>query len=192
MSKVNIAIFASGEGTNALQIISKQKKYNYIVKIIVTNNPNSGVIDIARDNGIFHIVIKDEDIIPFLEKSDIKLIALAGYLKKIPKDIINNFLVLNIHPSLLPKYGGKGMYGMNVHERVLENNEEYSGITIHVVNNEYDKGEILMQQKIPVLKTDTPFSLQKRLKILEHSHYPFFIHLKSLDLNGSGTDNFYL
>lgn len=182
IEKVDIAIFASGKGSNAEKIISRQNNYDYNVKLIVTNNPNSGVIDIAKDNSIFHMVIKNENILSFLKKSNIKLIALAGYMKKVPKYITDNFMVMNIHPSLLPKYGGKGMYGINVHECVVGNGDKYSGITIHLVNEEYDKGEILMQQKIPVFKEDTPFTLQERIKILEHDHYPFFINLKCLDL----------
>lgn len=182
--KVDIAIFASGMGTNAENIISRQESYDYNVKLIITDNPNSGVINIAKEYKIFHLVIRDENILEFLKKSNIKLIALAGYLKKIPNYIIDNFLVLNIHPSLLPKYGGKGMYGLNVHEKVLDNGEEYTGITIHSVTEEYDKGEILMQQKIPVLMGDTPYSLQKRVQILEHGHYPFFINVKCVEIKG--------
>lgn len=179
---VNIAIFASGQGSNAKQIIEKQENYNYKVKLIVTNNPNSGVIGIAKEYNILHIVIKDENILDLLQKIDIKLIALAGYLKKVPKYITDRIAVLNIHPSLLPKYGGKGMYGINVHKKVLDNNEKYSGITIHIVNDEYDKGEILMQQKIPVFKEDTPHILQERVKILEQGNYPFFINLQCLEI----------
>jgi phosphoribosylglycinamide formyltransferase-1 len=177
----NIAIFASGEGSNARKIISKTT-YEYDVKLIVTDNPNSGVIEIAKENNIFHFVWGGEDITDFLKKCDIQLIVLAGYLKKIPKYLTDSFKVINIHPSLLPKYGGKGMYGMNVHKKVIESGDMKSGITIHFVNEKYDDGEIIAQKDLTLMKNETPESLQQRIKTLEHAYYSFFINLICINL----------
>ncbi|MDT8309732.1 MAG: formyltransferase family protein, partial [Bacteroidales bacterium] len=109
-----------------------------------------------------------------LDKHQIDYIILAGFLKKIPSFIIQRYpgKILNIHPALLPSYGGKGMYGMKVHKAVLENNDKESGITIHYVNEVYDTGEILYQAKCPVHPNDTPETLAKRVHVLEYEHYP--------------------
>ena len=117
--------------------------------------------------------------INLLEKHKIDLIVLAGYIKKLPKEITDKFenRIINIHPALLPKFGGKGMYGMNVHKAVIEAKEKYSGPTIHFVDDIYDNGEILLQKKVEISADDTPESLQKKVLELEHVVYPEAIKL---------------
>jgi len=180
----NIAIFGSGKGSNAENIINYFKFHDSVtIKLIVTNNKNAGIIDVAKKKKINFIVLNktnpllDQNILKELTTNQINLIVLAGFLLKISTIIINKFpnAIINIHPALLPKFGGKGMYGLNVHRSVLEHKEKLSGITIHFINNEYDKGKMIFQAKCVILKNDTPKLLAKRVQKLEYQFYPIII-----------------
>ena len=168
---MNIAVFASGEGTD-LQAIIDGCNANLIdgkVSLIISNNKEANALNRAKKNNIpnYNLDAKEYDneedfekeILNILEKYNTNIIFLAGYLKKIPSSIIKKYDIYNIHPSLLPKFGGKGMYGINVHKAVLEAEEKETGVTIHKVNEEYDKGEIIDQVKVPVYDDDTPTTL---------------------------------
>ncbi len=179
---INISIWASGSGTNAENIILKFKNHSFIkVKMIVTNNSDAGVIQRAdRLRKTVHIIPKKvlyekvDRVIELLQEEQIDLIVLAGFLLKVPEKIIQHFpnRIINIHPALLPKYGGKGFYGDKVHRAVLESKEKESGITIHYVNEEYDAGQIILQVKCPVYPDDTIESLAKKIHQLEYEYYP--------------------
>ena len=179
---VNISIWASGSGTNAENIILKFKNHPFIrIKMIVTNNPSAGVIQRAEKlKKTVHIIPKSvlyekvHRVIELLKEEEIDLIVLAGFLLKVPKEIIQEYpnKIINIHPALLPKYGGKGFYGNHVHAAVLQNKEKETGITIHYVNEEYDEGQIIMQSKCPVLETDTEETLAQKVHQLEYEFYP--------------------
>jgi phosphoribosylglycinamide formyltransferase-1 len=178
-----IAIFASGAGTNALEIINYfelQPTPGIQVSLIVTNNPNAGVLTIASDRKIPSLIIEKDsffqgkDYVSELRQMDISWIVLAGFLWKIPGSLIEAFpnRIVNIHPALLPKFGGKGMYGKYVHQAVLDRHEKESGITIHYVDGHYDNGDIIFQATCPVHESDTAELLAKRVQALEHEHYP--------------------
>ena len=178
----NIAIFASGGGTNAenlFQYFNNDKRVK--IKLVVTNNEKAGVIEKAeRYKKNVQLISKTalneytDKIIEFLHTENIDFIVLAGFLLKIPEAFIKAFpnKIINIHPSLLPKYGGKGMYGAFVHEAVIANQESKSGITIHFVNEEYDKGEIILQKECALNSNDTPESLAKKIHELEMEFLP--------------------
>jgi phosphoribosylglycinamide formyltransferase 1 len=176
----NIAIFASGAGTNADNIIKYFANSEITVKVIVSNNRNAGVLKIAESNKIQSIIYsfdlndKFEKLVDFLKINKIDLIVLAGFLKRIPNEIISCFPgnIINIHPALLPKYGGKGMYGMKVHEAVLMNNEMESGITIHYVNENYDKGPIIFQARTDVSRFNSAEEIAHKIHELEYRYYP--------------------
>lgn len=178
---INIAIFASGTGTNAQKIIDHFRDHPFIkVAIIISNNPNAGVLIIAAKENISSLIIEKEKFfrgnayVDELKKDKIDFIVLAGFLWKIPVALLKAYpqKIINIHPALLPKYGGKGMYGSKVHEAVLANKEKESGISIHYVDKVYDHGKIIFQAKCSVLENDTPDLLAKRIHALEHEHYP--------------------
>lgn len=176
-----IVIFASGSGSNAQRIYEYfSENKNIEISLILSNNPKAGVLERVKKMSIPYIVFdricfyKSPYIDTILKNIQPDLIVLAGFLWKFPEEIINNFQnkIINIHPSLLPKYGGKGMYGMNVHSAVIENKEKESGITIHYVNEHYDQGEIILQEKTEILETDTPESLAQKIHLLEYEHFP--------------------
>ncbi len=176
----NVAIFASGAGSNAKRIIEHFRNNERIkVALIVCNNPKAGVLQIAADNNIPVMLVnrkgfyESEACIQELKLHNIDLIVLAGFLWMIPGYLINAYpnRIINIHPALLPKYGGKGMYGENVHSAVIAANEKESGITIHYVDEHYDNGDIIFQATCTVLPTDTPDTLAERIHELEHTHY---------------------
>jgi len=177
----NIAIFASGTGTNAANIIHyfKQRK-TATVTLIVCNNPQAGVLKIAEINNIASLIIQKEKFfkgsayVPELRNTEIDFIVLAGFLWKIPTLIINEYRdnIINIHPALLPKFGGKGMYGNSVHEAVLSAKEKESGITIHFVDEFYDNGKTIFQTTCPVYENDTTETLAKRIHELEYKYFP--------------------
>ncbi len=178
--KKSIAIFASGAGTNAQRIINFFKTSNAIqVSLILCNNPTAGVLNIAKAEKIPSLIIEKEQFIKgnayvnALQEAHIDFIVLAGFLWKVPVPLINAFRnkVINIHPALLPKYGGKGMYGSKVHEAVLAAGEHETGITIHFVDEHYDNGDVIFQAKCPVLPTDTPHTLAQRVHELEYEHF---------------------
>jgi phosphoribosylglycinamide formyltransferase-1 len=182
---VNIAIFASGKGSNAEQIINYFSSSTQVkIKLIVTNNENAGIVDIANNyKKNLQLISKATltnyaaQFVDFLKTEKVDLIILAGFLLKIPEELVNAFpnCIINIHPSLLPKFGGKGMYGKNVHEAVIAANETQSGITIHLVNEEYDKGKIILQQTCIIDQNETPLSLAKKIQELEHEFLPIAV-----------------
>ncbi|MBR6639079.1 MAG: phosphoribosylglycinamide formyltransferase [Muribaculaceae bacterium] len=177
----NIAIFASGDGSNA-EAIAKYFKNSDIacVKIVLSNRQKAGVHDRIKALGIPTLTFsKDEwkdcsKILSTLQKNDIDLIVLAGFLCMIETPLINAFKarIINIHPSLLPKYGGPGMWGHHVHDAVISAGEKESGITIHYVTEEVDGGEIIFQDSCPVKPDDTAETLASRIHSLEHAQYP--------------------
>jgi phosphoribosylglycinamide formyltransferase-1 len=181
-SMVNAAIFASGEGTNAENIIKHFTNDPRIkIKLVITNRDDAGVVARAEKyKKNVQIIGKEalnnysEKIIEFLRAEKIDLIILAGFLLKIPEAFVKAFpnKIVNIHPALLPKFGGKGMYGINVHKAVIENKEAESGITIHFVNEEYDKGEIILQERCKVEPNETPETLASKIRELEHNYFP--------------------
>lgn len=176
-----IAIFASGAGSNAKQIIDYLSVQEEIcVSLIVCNKPGAGVLGIASDAHIPVLMIDKEQFfrgngyVDELKEAGIDFIVLAGFLWKIPEFIIRAFRhrIINIHPALLPKYGGKGMYGLKVHEAVIAAGEKESGITIHYVDEHYDNGDVIFQATCTVLQNDTPGTLAERIHHLEHENFP--------------------
>ena len=175
----NIALFASGSGSNVENIIHYFKNHPTIrVDSVWSNKPNAFVLERARNLGVeSHFFSRSEFydsnyVLNELQFRKIKLIVLAGFLWLVPSDFIDNFTVINIHPALLPAYGGKGMYGSFVHQAVLKNNETESGITIHLVNSEFDKGKPIVQVKCAVQSHDTVESLANRIHQLEYEYFP--------------------
>ena len=180
---MNIIIFASGNGSNAENIIKyfNKKKYN-INWFTVTNNKDAGVIEKVTQLGSKIKIISNNDLgeeifIHSIIDLNPALIILAGFLLKIPENFIKNFnnRIINIHPSLLPKYGGKGMYGQYVHRKVIENKEKKSGITIHFVNEKYDEGKIIFQKDIEIKEPKTSDSLANQIHKLEMKYFPLII-----------------
>lgn len=176
-----IVLFASGSGTNAENIISyfHPKEKNLEVIRVFTNNEKAGVIKRAEKWKIPVSIFNKEDlnsgkIFDILQKLNPDLIVLSGFLLKIPKSLVYKFpsRIINIHPALLPNYGGKGMYGNHVHKAVIAAKEKESGITIHYVNEEYDAGDIIFQAKVPVLEEDSPETLAEKIHNLEYRYFP--------------------
>ncbi len=179
-----IAIFASGSGTNAENIITYfRNNENIQVECVVSNVKDSKVLERAGKYGIDTLVCSREDfysshkVINYLKNKNISHIVLAGFLWLVPENLVQSYegKIVNIHPALLPKYGGKGMYGMHVHKAVIENNEEKTGITIHHVNPKYDEGNIIFQATCPVKENETPESLAQKVHQLEYEYYPKII-----------------
>jgi phosphoribosylglycinamide formyltransferase-1 len=176
----SIAILASGSGTNAENIIRYFNNHPFIrVTLVATNNPNAYVIERAKIMAVPVVVFSMEELqngvlLKLLKVNSIDLIVLAGFIKLVPECVVNAFprRIVNIHPALLPAYGGKGMYGDRVHEAVIANGDKESGITIHYVNNRYDEGDIIFQAKCEVNPTDTPATLAQKVHQLEYQHYP--------------------
>ena len=184
MNKHRLAVFASGGGSNAEQIFSYFKDHPQIeVALVLCNKEGAGVIDKAQRAGIEFLMIEKERFfrgdafLPELYKREIYFLALAGFLWKVPQALIDAYRgrILNIHPALLPKFGGKGMYGLHVHKAVIEAGEPESGITIHLVDEHYDKGDIVFRASCPVLPGDEPTTLAERVLKLEHESYPRII-----------------
>jgi phosphoribosylglycinamide formyltransferase 1 len=179
-----IAIFASGAGSNAREIIRHFRNHPKIrVVLIVCNKPGAGVLQIAADEKIPMLMIEKDPFfrgdgyLPAIRSKGINFIVLAGFLWKIPDQLIKAFpgKIINIHPALLPKYGGKGMYGTHVHESVMAAGEKESGITIHYVDEHYDHGQPIFQAKVAIDPNDTPESLAAKIHKLEHKYYPVII-----------------
>ena len=177
----NIAIFASGSGTNAENIINHFKNCSEIsVSCILSNVKDAFVLKRAQKHNIKTFVFNREDfyysekVVDYLNQNHTTHIVLAGFLWLIPENIIRTYQgrIVNIHPALLPKYGGKGMYGRFVHQAVIENKEKESGITIHHVNPEYDEGNIIFQARCSVDANDTPESLAQKVHELEYKYFP--------------------
>ena len=172
---------ASGSGTNAEKFFDFFKNSDNIeIAIVMSNNPQAYVLERAENHNITSEVFsrsqfqKTDDVLNILKNQRIDVIVLAGFLWLIPSNLITSFpdRIINIHPALLPKYGGKGMYGMNVHEAVKKNGEKESGITIHLVNEIYDDGRILFQKETSIDDTDTPDDIANKIHVLEHQHFP--------------------
>jgi len=176
-----IAILASGTGTNALNIIEHFAESSEVeVKLIATNNKLAGVLNVAVDNGIASFILtkknflESSDFVDYLKKLKINYVILAGFLWKVPSNMIEAYKnkILNIHPALLPKHGGKGMYGHHVHEAVHKSKAAESGITVHLVNEQYDKGAIYFQVRTSIKKEDTPMDIERKVRELEIAYYP--------------------
>ena len=181
MNKKKIAIFASGTGSNALQLIKHFKNHpNIQVALIVTNSTKAPVIKVAQENDVpFSVVNKsllsnNSYMTSLLNLYDVDFIVLAGFLLLVPPFLVKiyNQKMINIHPALLPKYGGKGMHGLNVHQAVISAGDTETGITIHYVNEEYDKGEIILQAKCEVKEDDTAETLSAKIRALEFEYFP--------------------
>jgi phosphoribosylglycinamide formyltransferase-1 len=186
--QTRIAIFASGKGSNSQKLIDHfrsnpetgSKDTRAEISLIISNKPDAGVLDIAKKEKIPFIIIEKEKFfrgdayLPELKEKRIDFIILAGFLWKIPSALIRAYPnhIINIHPALLPKYGGKGMYGQRVHEAVIAAMEKESGITIHYVDEIYDHGQIIFQAKCTVTENDTPDSLAEKIHALEHANFP--------------------
>lgn len=178
--KQQIAIFASGAGSNARKIIEHFRHHPSIsIALVVCNKPQAGVLTIAAENKIPVLLIEKEQFFrgnayaDELKAYGVDFLVLAGFLWKIPLALIRAYPqhIINIHPALLPNYGGKGMYGYAVHEAVIQNKETESGITIHYVDELYDHGQIIFQAKCEVKPADNPDDLANRIHALEHQHY---------------------
>jgi len=176
-----IAIFASGSGSNAEKICEYfSDRTDVQVNLIFTNNPEAGVIQRARRLHVPVVVFdrktfyESNRILEILKNNQTDLIVLAGFMMLIPASLVEAFpdKMVNIHPALLPKFGGKGMYGHFVHEAVVASKEKESGITIHFVNENYDEGNIIFQTSCTVTETDTPDSVADKIHVLEHAHFP--------------------
>ncbi|MGB6035916.1 MAG: phosphoribosylglycinamide formyltransferase [Cryomorphaceae bacterium] len=179
---IKIAIFASGAGTNAAKIIEFfSSRADISVDLVLSNKAQAGVLGIAKENSIDSMVFsrsqflsETDKLSALLRSRKIDFIVLAGFLLKLPADLVSAFegRILNIHPSLLPDFGGKGMYGDHVHRAVLTAGKSKTGITIHKVNNEYDRGEIVFQEEVAISESETLDSLKKKIQVLEHKFFP--------------------
>ena len=180
MKNSGLAIFASGTGSNANKIIEYFRIEGAQISCIVSNKSDAGVLDLARKHGIPQIVLErkkfysHDDLLAELKDYKVKYIALAGFLWLIPGYLLKSFKnrIVNIHPALLPKYGGKGMYGENVHKAIKESGDLTSGMTIHLVNEAYDEGKIIFQASCQLSPDDTPKEIARKVLSLEHKFYP--------------------
>jgi phosphoribosylglycinamide formyltransferase-1 len=177
----NIAVFASGSGSNAETIAHYfADKPHVNVSLFLTNNPEAGVIKRGKRLGVPTLIISKKnfsqtnEVVEILKKLEIDFVVLAGFLWLIPESLIQAYpeKMINIHPALLPKYGGKGMWGHFVHEAVVKNRENESGITIHYVNENYDEGQIIFQASCELTSEDTPEDVAKKVQQLEYEHFP--------------------
>jgi phosphoribosylglycinamide formyltransferase-1 len=179
MQQKKVAIFISGRGSNAQALIEQQNNKAYQVVFVLGSNEKSETPNFCLRHAVPFVSVSKENflnedfLLNLLEKFQIDIICLAGFLWKIPSFLIQKYpnKILNIHPSLLPKYGGKGMYGIKIHEAVIANNEKESGITIHWVNEDYDKGEILFQARVFIEENESPQHLAAKILVLEHQSY---------------------
>lgn len=180
-SKKRIAIFASGSGSNAERFFEHFKGSSLAeVVLVCCNNPEAFVLERAKNFGIPSWLFSNQElkeaktVVEKLQHEKIDFIVLAGFLRLIPSALVTAFpdRIVNIHPALLPKWGGKGMYGMKVHESVIQAGEAETGITIHFVNNNYDEGNIIFQASCPLEPGDGPIEAAKKVHKLEHEHYP--------------------
>ena len=189
---MKISVFVSGRGSNLKAIINSPELKNKVeVALIISDKVFCPAFEIAKKYSIPHYTlgikqggIEIDELLNLFDRNNIELIVLAGYLKIIPSEITNRYKnqIINIHPALLPKYGGKGMYGMNVHKAVIEHHEKKSGITIHLVNEYYDKGKILAQYEINVDGSDTPELLAQKIHHLEHTYFPKVVEHYALNI----------
>jgi phosphoribosylglycinamide formyltransferase 1 len=178
--RTRIAILASGSGSNAQRLIETFRDHDQAAVVLVAcDQPKAGVLQRAWDLGIPSRLfsgqeLRDGSLLRDLQALRVDVVVLAGFLRLIPLEMVRAYAgrMLNIHPALLPKYGGKGMYGAHVHAAVIAAGDRTSGITIHLVNEHYDEGEHLLQVECPVLPEDTPETLAERIHALEHAHFP--------------------
>jgi phosphoribosylglycinamide formyltransferase-1 len=194
---IKIAIFASGSGSNAERIVEFFNAKDEIeVSLILTNNPTAGVIERAQRLNIPVVIFnkkvfsKTDKIVEMLQLQSIDWVILAGFLWLVPKNLIKAFenRMINIHPALLPKYGGKGMWGHHVHEAVVANKEVETGITIHYVNENYDEGKIIFQAKCAVTETDSAEEVAQKIHLLEYQYFPEIIYKEILAAKNSVID----
>jgi phosphoribosylglycinamide formyltransferase-1 len=187
--RVRLALFASGSGTNAEAIMTHFSNHPEVkVKLLLSNNPDAYALERAKR---FHVPTRvfsrqefqNGTVLQWLGEAGVTHIVLAGFLWLIPENLISTYRdrIVNIHPALLPKYGGKGMYGSKVHEAVKAAGDTQTGITIHLVNERYDEGRILFQASCPVAATDTPEFIAEKVHALEHRHFPVVIEQWSLE-----------
>jgi phosphoribosylglycinamide formyltransferase 1 len=184
---LNIAVFGSGRGSNFLAILTamqKGKVPGVRIAVVISNNSASGILEVARANAIpaIHIGEKQfaeeemfvQELLATMHKHDVNFIVLAGYMKHVPSAIVTEFRnrIINIHPALLPKFGGRGMYGMHVHEAVIAAKERFSGATVHIVDEEYDRGAIVLQKSVAVEEGETAATLAQKVLKIEHEIYP--------------------
>ena len=168
-----LAVLASGNGTTLQAIIDsiQSNELDAEIKIVISNNSDAYALTRANEAGIKTYILNDyndqDELYSVLKEAKVQLVVLAGYLKLIPVKVIDSFPIINTHPALLPKYGGKGMYGMNVHKAVVLNHEKETGATLHFVNSEYDKGKIISQIKVKVSKNDTPLDVSRKVQAAE-------------------------
>jgi phosphoribosylglycinamide formyltransferase-1 len=189
---LNIAVFASGKGSNfqaILDAIKAGKIPNARIALVISNNSSAGALEIARNNGIPALHVSRQQfgsdetfnkaLLQKLTDAKVNFVVLAGYMKMLDSSIIGQFKnrIVNIHPALLPKFGGKGMYGIHVHEAVIANKERMSGATVHLVDEEYDRGPIVLQRTVEVAPNDTPESLAAKVLEIEHQLYPEAVRL---------------
>lgn len=191
---IKIAIFASGSGSNAERITEYFSSNNHVeVCLFLTNNPAAGVIERGQRLNIPTLIFnkklfaKTDKIVEILQSEGIDWVILAGFLWLVPSNLTRAFenRMINIHPALLPKYGGKGMWGHHVHEAVVANKEKETGITIHYVNEHYDEGKVIFQAKCDVTENDTPESVASKIHALEHQYFPEVIYKEILSAKNS-------
>jgi phosphoribosylglycinamide formyltransferase-1 len=191
VGKLKIAVFASGRGSNFASILDaiKERRLDAQVELLCTNNPEAGALALASEANIPGVVLSRaafqsreefiEAMFSALKKYKVDMIVLAGYMKKVPPEIISEYTnrIINIHPALLPSFGGKGMFGHHVHEEVLHNGCKVTGVTVHIVDEVYDRGPIVAQRCVPVHEGDTPENLASRVLETEHRLYPEVLQL---------------
>ena len=191
MQTIKVAIFASGAGSNAQKLIDYFRKHSQIkIALIVCNKPGAGVLTIAQKENIPSLLIEKEQFfrgnayVDELKQHNVDFIVLAGFLWKVPVQLVKAFpqRIINIHPALLPNYGGKGMYGRFVHEAVIAAKETESGISIHYVDELYDHGQLIFQARCTIDANDTPDTLAQKIHALEHEHYPLIVEKVIIDL----------
>ena len=199
MKLQRLAIFASGAGSNADRILHHFKQHPQVeVALVVCNKPGAGVLEVARRHGVETLLVQRDRFangdayLPELQQRELQWLVLAGFLWKVPPALVNAYPrhIINIHPALLPKYGGKGMYGHHVHQAVLDAGDTESGITIHYVDELYDHGATIFQATCAVLPGDTASALAQRIHQLEHQHYPAVLEQLVLAGNTTTTPGF--
>ena len=192
---MRLAVFASGGGTNFQAILDAMGRDDLPATpaCCVSNTPDAGALDRARRHDVPTAVIEPADhdtaagfgdaILDVLSAHNVTFVALAGYMVKVPPNVVDAYRgrMTNVHPALLPAFGGKGMYGMHVHEAVLDYGVHWSGVTVHLVDEEYDHGPVVLQEPVPVYEDDTPDALAERVKTVEHRLYPYALRLFAED-----------
>jgi len=195
MKKLNLVVLASGGGTNLQAIIDNIEagKLNAQIRVVISNNSKAGALERARNHNIpaIHLSHKqfaipeefDEKLLSILKENETDFVVLAGYMKMLSPTVIRAYRnrILNIHPALLPSFGGNGMYGIHVHEAVINSGVKVTGVTVHIVDEIYDHGAIVLQKTVPVLDDDTPESLAERVLKVEHEAYSEAIQLLAED-----------